>query len=111
MVRWNTGNKEILIHAAWHYLENGNCIPNLNYQDTLNLILRINNYYQLSLFIKLESHILNVFIISELITTGVGGAADSGGDGGDGSGGVDAAVRSYCVVDDSVRSGVYGDGS
>ena len=52
-----------------------------------------------------------MFIISELITTGVGGAADCGGDGGGGGCGVNAAVRSYCVVDDSVRSGVNGNGS
>ena len=44
IVRWNTTNKETLVHAAWQYLENDNCILNLNYQDILNLILRINNY-------------------------------------------------------------------
>ena len=54
-----------------------------------------------------------MFSIKKLIITGVGAAADccdGGGDGG-GGGGVDAAVRSYCVADDSVGSGVYGDGS
>lgn len=50
-----------------------------------------------------------MFCIYKLIIIGVGGAADCDDDGGGGGDGVDAAVRSYCVADDSVRSGVYGD--